>query len=277
MAEIKVMKIDTDGVLIEHTGSADDLTMNQYTVDGGLVASATGINMNDTAISAASDLSFNDPTTDGITRTAGTVAADDLMVIDEQNTMTTAGGIAFPAISDAAGEVDAFKLPAISGAPTATPTVGGEGHMLWDSTGDSLYAWNGSSWQNLSIASESQRICVEYTNANAGAMAIGDAVYISAANSVDLADVSGGRAASRVVGIVSEPISAAATGKICSDGVVTGLTGLTAGARYYADPAGAGDITTTVPTGSGNSIVQIGYAKSTTEMHLQIAQLGRRS
>ena len=69
----------------------------------------------------------------------------------------------------------------------------------------------------------------------------------------------------------------AGAGKICSAGVVSGLSGLTAGARYFADPAVAGGIVTGVPTGSGNKIIQIGYAKSATEMHLQIQYLGRRA
>ena len=84
--------------------------MNQYTVDGGLVASATGIDMNDTALSEVSQLDFNDPTTDGINTTAdGVVAADDLMAKDIQNTMTTAGGIAFPAVLGPNPVQDAFR------------------------------------------------------------------------------------------------------------------------------------------------------------------------
>jgi len=40
--------------------------------------------------------------------------------------------------------------------------------------------------------------------------------------------------------------------------------------------ATAGEITATVPTGTGNLIMQIGYAKSATELHLQLDTLGRR-
>lgn len=278
MAEIKVMKIDTDGTLVEHTGSADDLTMNQFTVDGGLVASATGIDMNNTSISDADGVSFTDPATDGITQTAGVLAANNLMGKDRENLMASTGSVTFPGgIGDTAGEVDAFRLPSLAGVPSATPTNGGEGHLVWNSASDTMYAWDGAAWKNLSVSSEAQKTCNEYTNGNAGALAAGDVVYISAADTVDKADVSGGGAASRVIGIAGEAITSSAVGKICSEGVIGGLTGLTAGSRYYADPATPGGLTATVPTGSGNTLVQIGYAKNATTIHLQIAQLGRRS
>lgn len=49
-------------------------------------------------------------------------------------------------------------------------------------------------------------------------------------------------------------------------GLVTGLTGLTAGDIYYLDPAVIGGITNTVPSTTGDQLRVIGYARSTTSL-----------
>lgn len=275
MAQIKLLKIAADGIPLEMDTAADDITLNSYTVNGGAVLSGTGLDMNDTAVSEASDLSFNDPTTDGITRTDGTHAADDIMFEDAENSMDVGAAVLFPTVSDAADEVDAFRLPTLAGVPSATPTDGGEGYLVWDSTGDRLFAWTGSEWDDLSTVQQAERVCNSYTATSN--IALGQTAYIDGADSVDLGDTSGSGAASRIIGIAKAAATATNPVEICSEGVVSGFAGLTTGARYYGDPSGVGGITTTVPTGAGNTIVQVGYAKSTTELHLQIAQLGRRS
>jgi hypothetical protein len=231
--------------------------------------------MNGGNVSDAGDLAFTDPTTDGITRTDGTHAADDIMFQDAENSMDAGAAVLFPVVTDSADQLDAFRLPAIAGTPSATPSDGGEGYLVWDSTNDKLYAWNGSAWDDLSTVSAAQAVCNSYTAT--ATLAVGEVVYIDGADSVDKADVSSTGAASRVIGMASQAITAASAGDICSEGVVTGLTGLTAGARYFADPGTAGGITTTVPAGSGNVIVQVGMAKSTTAMHLQIQRVGTRA
>lgn len=275
MAQVKPVKIDTDGVLVETTPTADDVTFASYTVQGGGPVLNANLDMNNGNISDAGDLAFTDPATDGITRTDGTHAADDIMMQDAENVIAVGAAVLFPAIADDADQVDALRVPALAGAPTATPTDGGEGYLVWDSTNKDLYAWNGSAWDNLNIVEEAERVCNQYTATST--LAVGEIVYIDGADSVDKADVSAAGAASQVMGMAGEAITAAAAGRICSDGVVTGLTGLTAGARYFGNPAVAGGITTTRPTGAGNTIVQIGYAKSTTAIHLHIEQLGRIS
>ena len=275
MAQVKTLKIDTNGQPVEIDVSNDDITFASFTVNGGAVLSSTGLDMNNTDISDANDLSFTDPTTDGITRTDGTHAADDIMFQDAENLMASGAAVLFPAIADAADQLDAFRLPAIAGAPSATPADGGEGYLVWDSANDSLYAWDGAAWSNLSIVEEAERTCNEYTAG--AAIAVGEIVYISAADTVSLADVSGVGAASRVIGMSGGAAALSNPVKICSAGVVSGLSGLTAGARYFVDPATPGAITTSVPSGSGNKIIQVGYAKSATEMHLQFEYLGRRA
>jgi hypothetical protein len=276
LAQIKLLKIDTDGVNKEMNTASDEITLASYTVTGGGPVLNANLDMNNGNVTDAGLLSFTDPATDGITQTAGLLVADNIMGKDRQNTMTTAGSVTFAdGIADSAGEVDAFKLPTIAGVPTATPSVGAEGHLVWDSTGDAIYAWDGAAWKDLSISDEAGAVCNYYTADEA--LAAFDAVYISAADNVSKADVSGAGAASRVIGITEAAAIDTASVKVCSDGVVTGLSGLTAGARYYANPAVAGGMTTTLPVGSGNTIVQLGYAKSATAIHLHIEQLGRRA
>lgn len=276
MAQVKLMKIDTDGVLVEMSQTADDITLNSYTIQGGgPVLSGTGLDLNNTNVSEIDDLSFNDATST-ITNQEGSFEADDLMFDSRENVMESTGAVLFPVITDTADEVDSFRLPSLAGAPSAVPADGGEGFLVWNSTANALYVWDGAAWQNTSIVEEASRVCAEYTAGEA--IAIGEVVYISAADTVSLADASGGGAPSRVVGMAGTAAALALDPvKICSEGVISGLAGLTAGDRYYADPATPGAITTTVPVGSGNTIVQIGYAKSATEIHLQIDQLGRRS
>jgi len=275
MAQVKLMKIDSDGVLIEMNTGADDVTLNSYTVQGGgAVLSSTGLDLNDTALSDASDISFNDPSADGFTITDGTFAANEMFFESKQNDLTTAGGIAFPVIADSVGEVDAFRLPALAGVPSASPTNGGEGHLIWNSTGDKLYAWDGSAWKDLSVVSEAGLICNSYTADEA--LTANDAVYISAADNVSKAQGVTG-AISRMIGFAGATTVDTDPVNVCSEGVMSGFSGLTAGSRYYLSPATAGLITSTLPVGSGNTIVAVGYAKSATALHIHIEQLGRRA
>lgn len=273
MAQVKLLKIDANGLPKEMDTANDDITLNSFTVDGGPVLDVN-LDMNNGNISDVNDISFTDPTSDGITNTNGTFAADDIMFDSFENVMEVGAAILFPSVADNTDQIDAFRLPSLSGAPTAAPADGGEGYLVWDSTGNSLYAWDGAAWSNLSIVEEAERVCSEFTAGEA--IAAGDAVYISAANTVSLADASA-ESTSRIIGVAGAAIANGALGKVCQSGVVSGYTGLTAGSRYFQDPATAGGLTTTPPTGSGESIVQVGYAKSATELVLQIDFLGCRA
>jgi hypothetical protein len=276
MAQIKLLKISSDGVPLEFNSSADEITLASFTVQGGgPVLGATGLDMNGQDVTDLSDLSFTDPAVGTINQTAGALIVNNIMAKERENTMTTAGGVAFPVIADSAGQVDAFRLPALAGAPTATPTNGGEGHVVWNSTANKLYIWDGAAWNDQSTVSDAEKVSNEYTADEA--IAAGQVLYISAADSVSLADVSAAGAPSRAVGVAAASAADTAPVSVVSDGLVSVYSGLTAGARYYADPATPGGITATTPTGSGNTIVQVGYAKSATALHLQIAQLGRRA
>jgi hypothetical protein len=276
MAQVKLLKISSDGVPLEFTESTDEITLLSYTVDGGgPVLSATGLDLNNQDVSDVKNLDFNNPATATIDQTAGALIVDDLMFQTKNNIMTTAGAVLFPVITDTGAQVDAFRVPALAGVPTATPTSGGEGFMVWDSTNNNMYVWDGSAWNNQNTVDQAERVVNMYTADEA--LSARDVLYISAADNVSKADVSGSGVASRVVGFARAAAADTASVEVQSEGVLAGFTGLSTTARYYADPATPGGITTTTPVGAGNTIVQVGYAKSTTALHLHIEQLGRRS
>jgi hypothetical protein len=108
-------------------------------------------------------------------------------------------------------------------------------------------------------------------------LAASDALYISAANTVDKAVATNDGPPSRLIGFAKQAALDTEQVEVVSDGVLSGFTGLTPGSRYYLSASTAGAITNTIPTGPGRTIVQAGYAKSATALHIQILQLGRRA
>jgi hypothetical protein len=74
-----------------------------------------------------------------------------------------------------------------------------------------------------------------------------------------------GATRSLFAGIVMTSVSSAATVSVIASGI-TITTGLTAGTLYYADPATPGNITSTKPSSTGQYVVPIGIAVSSTEL-----------
>lgn len=124
---------------------------------------------------------------------------------------------------------------------------------------------------------------VSLTNNNVGAIVIGMPVYSDDANDVDKAQADA-VATVEVVGLVQDvSIAAAASGFIQTDGVLTATTtqwdavagttgGLTAGSIYYLDETTAGNLTETAPTTTGQFVLRVGKALSTTEMEISVSQ-----
>lgn len=98
-----------------------------------------------------------------------------------------------------------------------------------------------------------------------------DALYISAADNVSKADASA-ESTARVIGFAEAGAADTASVNVVSEGVLGGFTGLTAGATYFLSET-AGLITTTPPSNDESAVVQVGYAKSTTELHIHIEQV----
>jgi hypothetical protein len=275
MAQVKLLKIDAEGLAREFNSTSDDITLNSFTIQGGgPVLSGTGLDLNNQDVSDIKNALFNNPATGYINATAGNIIVDDLMAKDRNNVMQSQSAILFGSVTNLAGLLDSFKIPNIAGAPTATPAFSSDaGYMVYDSSNKNLYAWDGTAWDNLNSVSSAEQIDDQYIAGEA--LVKGDVVYISAANTVSKADNSI-FAKSRPIGVVVEAsVASSDPVTVRKNGFLPGMTLSTVGARQYLDAAGA--LTETVPVGSGNTLYQIGYAKSLTDLDLQIMYLGRRA
>ena len=68
-------------------------------------------------------------------------------------------------------------------------------------------------------------------------------------------------------GFVSENVTSGNNALVFQlPGTITGLTGLTAGAKYYLSGTTPGGVATTPPSGAGKIAQFLGFAKSTTEL-----------
>jgi hypothetical protein len=121
---------------------------------------------------------------------------------------------------------------------------------------------------------------IAMTNGNAGTLPIGTPVYVSAASTVDEAQADA-VATSQVLGLLKAGVATGVSGIVQTDGVITATTGewdtvtggsggLVANTVYYLDPDTAGMLTTTAPTDTGDYVVRIGKAISTTELEISI-------
>jgi len=241
MAEIKVLKIGSDGLDTEHNSSSDQLTFSGYTADAtNGFAVTNGVTVTDNIV-------FDD-------------VADLIAGIENQNLLDkTAAETISGEFDFSSGE---FTFPnAVSASPA-------EGDSYWDGTADKLYVYNGTSWQDVGASGSADSILVTYT-AGAGGIAANDAVYISANDTVLKADASA-KTTSKVIGFAPSAITAASSGSIQQAGVISGAISLaTAGDPYFLDTT-AGAISSSVPTGSGNVVIQVGYAKNADDLQIQI-------
>lgn len=116
-----------------------------------------------------------------------------------------------------------------------------------------------------------------FTNGEAGAITIGLPVYVSAASTVKKAKADASGTAQAIGLVYDASISAAASGSVVLDGVLSTTTGtwdaicgttggLTAGTVYYLSKDTAGALTSTAPTAAGQYVTRVGMGLSTTEM-----------
>lgn len=94
-----------------------------------------------------------------------------------------------------------------------------------------------------------------------------DVVYLSAADTVDLADANG-IGTQPVVGFILEKPTPT-TAKVQYSGEIDGFTGLIVGATYYLSEI-PGQITDESPTVSGSIVQRVGFAKNTTTLVVMI-------
>lgn len=277
MAQVKLLKIAADGVPVEFASATDDITLNSFAVQGGgPVLSPTGLDLNNQDVSDIQDLIFVNPATATLNQTAGNVLVDDLMAKDRDNVMALTGAILFGPVADSAAELDAFKLPVVPGAPSATPAHSADaGYMVYDGVNKNLYLWDGSAWDNLNSVRSAQFLDDEGYTASA-IVAIRDAIYISGSGTMAPASAAAPLTA-QVMGFALVGAAISAPLSYRSAGRMSGFSGLTPTARYFLSAVTPGAITPTIPAGAGNSVIQVGYAKSATELEIQFDSLGRRA
>lgn len=116
---------------------------------------------------------------------------------------------------------------------------------------------------------------VQTTWTASGALAKGDGVYINGTDTVAKGNASAA-GTSRIIGVATAAISAAASGKIISSGVLTGvLSGATAGDKYFLGTTGQPVLVSSLA--SGNRTIQLGIAKNATDLFVQIIDFGVKS
>jgi hypothetical protein len=107
-------------------------------------------------------------------------------------------------------------------------------------------------------------------------LSVGNLVYISTGTGNDSGRTSGRAYKTdasnddrvEVIGFVSKAASTGNAVEIQTSGLITGLSGLTAGQMYYASPSTPGAITSTPPSTGGQWIVAIGVAYNSTSLVL---------
>ena len=267
MAIVKPIVIGADGEGAELNPATDDLSAQSFGIDGSSVAlSGTGLELDSQAITGSGNISFND----SAVNTVNGIIADDLMSEAAENVMQSGSAIQFGTVGDVAGELDAFVFPTASAQPTQTPTAGGSAAVVYQGE---LWIWDGSAWNNTGIAESASAIDLAFT-AN-GAIADRDCVYISADDAVSPAlGVNNVNGQYRAIGFAMNAAADTAAVTVRDRGIVDGvLTGATAGDVYFLSTATAGAVTSTVPTGAGNRLVQVGKAKNATDLLIGIEML----
>lgn len=231
----------TGGVLNVKAGGITNamLEFNSVTIQGGTGADTVALGEtfaimgnNTQGIVTTVDSGTNTLTVAGIDATS---SQKGVASFNSGDFTVTAGAVSLPATGVTAGSY---------GSSTEIPTftVDSKGRVTAAST--------------VAISTEHSYVAMTTTGTS-----VGDVVYVSGANTVAKAQANAS-ATVKAVGIVI------ANGQVATAGVVSGLTGLTAGTRYFLSEATAGALTSTVP--STGYVAPIGIATSATTLALQI-------
>lgn len=121
-------------------------------------------------------------------------------------------------------------------------------------------------FHNLPSGADASTVEVEYT-AGAGGVTAGQAVYVSANNTV-LPASNAGIATARVIGIAKTTESATDPVMVVVGGMVNAGSGLTAGSPIYLGTGGA--VTETPPTAEDSVVVELGIAKNANSIQVNI-------
>lgn len=106
-----------------------------------------------------------------------------------------------------------------------------------------------------------------------GALAQGQFVYRNSSRKMALAQANSVNT-DDVVGMVQQSATANAPVTVQTDGIVSGLSGLTAGVFYVLSDSVAGAIMPVADLTTGDRVVLVGYGLSATELQLLIEDTG---
>jgi hypothetical protein len=148
-----------------------------------------------------------------------------------------------------------------TGERPGTPDVG---MVRWNSSLASVEVWNGTIW--TAVGGSSSGASTSITQTTHG-FVVGDLLYHSgSAYSKAKANASSSSSVVGMVSAVADPNAFTLT----TSGLVTGLSGLTAGSDYFLSGATAGAMTATEPTTTGHVSAPVGIAASATTLQVSI-------
>lgn len=165
----------------------------------------------------------------------------------------------------------------VSGNPTLDLATTGVGAGTYNSVTVDVYGRI-----TAGTTSPTDQVQVTLTNGNAGSIVIGRVVYVSGADTCNLANANN-ISTSTVVGIATSITAAsAAPVTVAVNGIITATTGqwdtitgqsggLTPGAKYYLSNTTAGAMTTTAP--STGVLAPVGTALSTTKLAMNVERV----
>lgn len=179
-------------------------------------------------------------------------------ILTEISTIATSAGASdndkVPA-TDANGRLDATFMP--GGAPVNTSAGAGDAGKLPKLDAGGKLA---SSMMPAGLGADVRTVVASE------AISAGNLVNLwSNAGTINARKADATVAGKEAHGFAQAAIASAASGEITFDGTISGLTGLTVGARYFLATT-AGGITTTPPSAAGNIVQVVGVAPSATEL-----------
>jgi hypothetical protein len=122
--------------------------------------------------------------------------------------------------------------------------------------------WDGASWVPTAIPGGSQVVSGVGAIAVPAGVAVGDVVYVSAADSADQADNTSAATTPAIGVVLAKPTAVTATVLYLGEAPV--FVGLTPGVEYFVGLVGG--ITTVAPTGSGDIVQRVGVALNATTL-----------
>ena len=182
---------------------------------------------------------------------------------------TTTGGFTQESgIQTSAGAGDAGKLAAVDAngvldssimnSVTSSAGAGDSGKVVALDSGGKI----DSTMMPTGVGADTKQITASE------ALAAGDLVNIHISSGIKVRKADATTAGKEAHGFVISSVSNGATATVYFDAVNTGVSGLTAGTRYFLSTT-AGGVTATAPSSAGNVVQYVGMATAAAELNFQ--------